>query len=206
MIYFTRLLRYSLDAIVVMQAVLLIFFSVLKRAPVYIGMSALLIPLTVITKLIATRLWRSQCRALDDQEAEALCGIDSRPLWEKMQRNDLGPSTAEEGTGSRQPLDALASGRYPSVVPRPRRTPLSSVSGNGCTTLSTRMVSMDRAISPLHTPRARHLPTLSVSEQRASPGLLDTSSKRPPNTPSTTVTPQELAGHQRSGRIAAPES
>ncbi|EST05403.1 protein of unknown function DUF221 [Kalmanozyma brasiliensis GHG001] len=118
-LYFTRLLRYSLDAIVVMQAVLLIFFSVLRRAPVYIGMSALLIPLTVITKLIATRLWKSQCRALDDEEAEALCGIDSRPLWEKMQRNDLGPSTAEEGTGSRQPLDALASGRYPSVVPPP---------------------------------------------------------------------------------------
>ncbi|SNX84519.1 uncharacterized protein MEPE_03228 [Melanopsichium pennsylvanicum] len=118
-IYYTRLLRYSLDAIIVMQAVLLIFFSVIRRGPVYIGMSAVLIPLTVITKLIATRLWRSQCRALDDAEAEALCGIDSRPLWQKMQRNDFGPSTAEEGADSRSPLDALASGRYPSVVPPP---------------------------------------------------------------------------------------
>ncbi|KAJ9478986.1 putative transmembrane protein [Pseudozyma hubeiensis] len=118
-VYFVRLLRYSLDAIVVMQAVLLIFFSVLKKQPVYIGMSAVLIPLTVITKIIATRLWRSQCRALDDEEAEALCGIDSRPLWQKMQRDDLGPSTAEEGSDSRSPLDALASGRYPSVVPPP---------------------------------------------------------------------------------------
>ncbi|SOV02441.1 uncharacterized protein UDID_04439 [Ustilago sp. UG-2017a] len=119
-IYYTRLLRYSLDAIVVMQAVLLIFFSVIRRGSVYIGMSAVLIPLTVIAKLIATRLWKSQCRALDDQEAEALCGIDSRPLWEKMQRHDLGPSTAEEGSDSRGPLDALASGRYPSVVPPPQ--------------------------------------------------------------------------------------
>ncbi|CBQ73188.1 conserved hypothetical protein [Sporisorium reilianum SRZ2] len=118
-VYFLRLLRYSLDAIVVMQAVLLIFFSVLRKRPVYIGMSALLIPLTVITKLIATRLWKSQCRALDDEEAEALCGIDSRPLWQKMQRSDLGPSTADEGSDSRTPLDALASGRYPSVVPPP---------------------------------------------------------------------------------------
>ncbi|TKY85905.1 hypothetical protein EX895_005446 [Sporisorium graminicola] len=119
-VYFLRLLRYSLDAIVVMQAVLLIFFSVLpKRRPVYIGMSALLIPLTVITKLIATRLWKSQCRALDDEEAEALCGIDSRPLWQKMQRSGLGPSTADEGGDSRTPLDALAAGRYPSVVPPP---------------------------------------------------------------------------------------
>ncbi|CDS00941.1 hypothetical protein [Sporisorium scitamineum] len=118
-IYFIRLLRYSLDAIVVMQVVLLIFFSVLKKKPVYIGMSALLIPLTVITKLIATRLWKSQCRALDDEEAEALCGIDSRPLWQKMQRSDLGPSTADEGSDSRTPLDALAAGRYPSVVPPP---------------------------------------------------------------------------------------
>lgn len=118
-VYFTRLLRYSLDAIVVMQAVLLIFFSVLKKKPVYIGMSAVLIPLTVITKLIATRLWKSQCRALDDEEAEALCGIDSRPLWQKVQRNDMGPSTAEEGSDSRGPLDALASGRYPAIVPPP---------------------------------------------------------------------------------------
>ncbi len=31
-IYYTRLLRYSLDAIVVMQAVLLIFFSVIRPA------------------------------------------------------------------------------------------------------------------------------------------------------------------------------
>ncbi|SPO25460.1 uncharacterized protein UTRI_03120_B [Ustilago trichophora] len=118
-IYFTRLLRYSLDAIIVMQAVLLIFFSVSRKGPVYLGMSAVLIPLTVITKLIATRLWKSQCRALDDEEAEALCGIDSRPLWQKMQRHDLGPSTVEEGSDSRMPLDALASGRYPSVVPPP---------------------------------------------------------------------------------------
>ncbi len=119
-IYFLRLLRYSLDAIVVMQAVLLIFFSVIRRGPVYIGMTAVLIPLTVITKLVATRLWKSQCRAVDDEEAEALCGIDSRPLWQKMQRHDMGPSTAEEGNDSRSPLDALASGRYPSVVPPPQ--------------------------------------------------------------------------------------
>lgn len=118
-IYFLRLLRYSLDAIVVMQAVLLIFFSVIRRGPVYIGMTAVLIPLTVITKMIATRLWRSQCRAVDDEEADALCGMDSRPLWQKMQRNDMGPITAEEGPDSRSPLDALASGRYPSVVPPP---------------------------------------------------------------------------------------
>ncbi|KAJ1026694.1 hypothetical protein NDA16_002292 [Ustilago loliicola] len=119
-IYYIRLLRYSLDAVVVMQAVLLIFFSIIRRGSVYIGMTAVLIPLTVIAKLIATCLWKSQCRAVDDEEAEALCGIDSRPLWEKMQRHDLGPSTAEEGSDTRSPLDALASGRYPSVVPPPQ--------------------------------------------------------------------------------------
>lgn len=119
-VYYTRLLRYSLDTVVVMQAVLLIFFSIIRQRSVYIGMTAVLIPLTVIAKLIATRLWKSQCRAVDDEEAEALCGIDSRPLWEKMQRHDLGPSTAEEGSDSRSPLDALASGRYPSVVPPPQ--------------------------------------------------------------------------------------
>ncbi|PWZ02394.1 hypothetical protein BCV70DRAFT_205050 [Testicularia cyperi] len=118
-VYFVRMLRFSLDAIIVMQVVLLIFFSVIQEGPVYIGMTAVLIPITVIVKLLATRLWKSQCRAVDDEEAEALCGIDSRPLWEKMQRHDYGPSETDEGVDSRSPLDARASGRYPSVVPPP---------------------------------------------------------------------------------------
>ncbi|GAC71657.1 hypothetical protein PANT_5c00009 [Moesziomyces antarcticus T-34] len=121
-VYYTRLLRYSLDAIVVMQVVLLIFFSVIRPGSVYIGMTAVLIPITVVVKLIATRLWKSQCRAVDDEEAEALCGIDSRPLWQKMQRNDLGPSRADEASDSRSPLDALASGRFPSVLAPPPTT------------------------------------------------------------------------------------
>ena len=121
-IYFTRILRFSLDALMVMQVVLLIFFSVTKQGSVYIGMTAVLIPLTTILKVLATRLWKSQCRAIEDEEAEALCGIDSRPAWQKMRNNrsDYGETAHDDALDSRSPLDARASGRYPTVVPPPQ--------------------------------------------------------------------------------------
>lgn len=116
-VYFTRMLRFTLDSIIVMQAVLLIFFSVIQEGAVYIGMTAVLIPLTVITKVIATRLWKSQCRAVDDDEADALCGIDSREvLLQKVDQEAPRPQEAQDVAG---PLDARASGRYPTVVPPP---------------------------------------------------------------------------------------
>ncbi|EPQ28682.1 uncharacterized protein PFL1_03985 [Pseudozyma flocculosa PF-1] len=121
-VYFVRILRYSLDALTVMQAVLLIFFSVTHQGSVYIGMTAVLIPLTVIVKLLATRLWKSQCRAVEDEEAEAVCGIDSRATrWgEKHDRSDYGEAAHDDALDSRSPLDARASGRYPSIVPPPQ--------------------------------------------------------------------------------------
>lgn len=70
-----RILRYSLDSLVVAQSVLLIFFSVTKRGAIYLAWTAALIPLTVGAKLCLTRLWRSQVRALDDLESCILAGI-----------------------------------------------------------------------------------------------------------------------------------
>ncbi|KAN0061715.1 hypothetical protein ACQY0O_005707 [Thecaphora frezii] len=120
-VYYTRILRYSIDSLLVMQAVLLIFFSVTHQGSVYIGMTAVLIPLTVIIKLLATRLWKSQCRAVEDEEAEAVCGIDSRPSrWGEKQDRDYGAVAHDDALDSRSPLDARASGRYPAIIPPPQ--------------------------------------------------------------------------------------
>ncbi|PWN50853.1 hypothetical protein IE53DRAFT_368546 [Violaceomyces palustris] len=120
-IYFTRILRFSLDSLLTMQIVLLIFFSVTDQGSVYIGMTAVLIPLTVLLKILATRLWKSQCRAVEDEEAEAVCGIDTRPSssHRAQDRGDYGQEAHDEALDSRAPLDARASGRYPAVVPPP---------------------------------------------------------------------------------------
>lgn len=80
-IYLKRVLRFSLDGLVVAQVVLAIFFAVTKEKAVYLIFTILLIPLTVLSKLVGTRLWMSQCRALDDDEANAACGVDVLPSW-----------------------------------------------------------------------------------------------------------------------------
>lgn len=83
-IFFKRMLRFSLDAFVVAQIVLAIFFAVTKVRAVYLAMTILLIPFTVVVKLVGTRLWQSQVRSLDDDEANALCGIDDTPSWLRL--------------------------------------------------------------------------------------------------------------------------
>lgn len=77
-----RILRYSLDGLVVAQVVLAMFFAVAKeKEAVYLCMTILLIPITLTAKLLGTRLWASQCRSLDDDESNAICGIDTLPSW-----------------------------------------------------------------------------------------------------------------------------
>ncbi|KAK0535913.1 hypothetical protein OC834_001357 [Tilletia horrida] len=119
-VYFVRILRFSLDGLIVGQAVLLILFSVLKLRAVYIGFCALTIPLTVIFKLLATRWWRSQCRALDEEEACALCGLETlRSAAEAGHAVDRSYGIDFSYRGSLDafvPLDARATGRYPPII------------------------------------------------------------------------------------------
>ncbi|CAD6901065.1 unnamed protein product [Tilletia controversa] len=125
-VYFVRILRFSLDGLIVGQAVLLILFAVLKLRAVYIGFCALTIPLTVIFKLLMTRWWRSQCRALDEEEACALCGLDTlRSVEESTHAREHSFGVGSEFRGSLEgliPLDAQASGRYPPAVIPPNTT------------------------------------------------------------------------------------
>lgn len=119
-VYFTRLLRFSLDGLLVGQIVIVVFFAVTNQRAVYIGMSALLTPFTVGCKLFGSRLWASQSRALDDSEANALCGITVNYASNgEGEDTAYGSriSTASKADGS--PLDARARGRYPTVLPPP---------------------------------------------------------------------------------------
>ncbi|PWN32848.1 uncharacterized protein FA14DRAFT_110789, partial [Meira miltonrushii] len=123
-IYYIRLFRFTLDGLLIAQVVLLIFFSVTKQEAAYIALTAVLLPINVGVKLLGTRLWKSQCRALEDEEANALCGIgSSEPMSAGVQRDYVGQSSmygqAEDHSTYANPLDARASGRYPAIITMP---------------------------------------------------------------------------------------
>lgn len=127
-IYFVRLFRFSLDGLTTAQVVLLIFFSITRQSRAYIALTAVLIPITVGFKVIGTRLWKSQCRAVDDEEGRILCDID---LWktaedESAAIGSLDKNYGEDGQrgdsmGSRAPLTSSnrAWGRYPEILAPP---------------------------------------------------------------------------------------
>ena len=121
MLYFIRLFRFTLDGLLTGQAVLTVFFGVTDQEAVYIALSAVMIPLTALAKILGTRLWKSQVRALEDDEANALCGIDVEPSWVRAHETIRGSDMHQEGP-SIPPhhvfyhSDARASGRYPTIV------------------------------------------------------------------------------------------
>ncbi|KDN44067.1 hypothetical protein K437DRAFT_274687 [Tilletiaria anomala UBC 951] len=130
--YFVRLLRFSLDGLMTGQVVLTIFFGVTNQRAVYTALTGLLIPLTAVLKILGTRLWKSQVRALEDDEANALCGIDVEPSWQRLRRSirkDYADSeaAADDSFDTHSPLDVRASGRYPFINPPPSATTTSSM-------------------------------------------------------------------------------
>lgn len=68
-----RILRYSLDGLILTQAVFLAYMVVLKKT-VNVGLSACLIILTTLTKLLMTRMCRAQFEQDDIEEANIMCG------------------------------------------------------------------------------------------------------------------------------------
>lgn len=118
-VYFIRIFRFTLDGLTTAQIVILIFFSVTDQQKAYIALTAILLPITVGFKILGTKLWKSQCRAIEDEEANAICGIasSSQAVMGSGSNKDYG----EEGfgTGEAAPLDARASGRYPSLAAPP---------------------------------------------------------------------------------------
>ncbi|PWN18768.1 hypothetical protein BCV69DRAFT_62337 [Microstroma glucosiphilum] len=120
-VYFVRILRYSSDGLMIAQVVALIFFSVTNQEKAYIALTAVLIPITVLFKVVGTQLWKSQCRAIEDDEANAICGImpTSSPPHAAEEYEHPPPSSEDVESGKRYmhqqgaPGDARASGRYP---------------------------------------------------------------------------------------------
>ncbi|KAF7422401.1 hypothetical protein PC9H_010557 [Pleurotus ostreatus] len=74
-----RIVRYSLDGLMLCQAVFLAYMVVLKKT-VNVGLAACLIIITAFVKLLMTRICRAQFEHDDIAEAEVLCkveGVDS---------------------------------------------------------------------------------------------------------------------------------
>ncbi len=119
-LYFTRLFRFTLDGLIISQVVLTVFFGVTQQENVYIGINAALIPITVVVKVFGTRLWKSQVRALEDDEANAICGIDVEPSWIRIRRRNPSESGERDGTEP-APTDSQrrADGRFPTIVAPP---------------------------------------------------------------------------------------
>ncbi|TFK40830.1 hypothetical protein BDQ12DRAFT_721445 [Crucibulum laeve] len=68
-----RMVRYSLDGLVLSQAVFLAYMVVLKKSA-NVGLAAFLIVFTVLIKLLLTRMCRAQFEHDDIAEARILCG------------------------------------------------------------------------------------------------------------------------------------
>lgn len=119
-IYFIRLFRFSLDGLTTAQVVILIFFSVTDQQKAYIALTAILIPITVVFKVLGTRLWKSQCRAVEDEEANVLCDIDSGQQLAGHHGDPEDPALIRGASiDSGTPLDARASGRFPTTIISP---------------------------------------------------------------------------------------
>ncbi|KAF8890016.1 hypothetical protein CPB84DRAFT_1816390 [Gymnopilus junonius] len=74
-----RIARYSLDGLILSQAVFLAYMVVLKKT-VNVGLSAFLIVFTAIAKLLMTRMLRAQYEMDDVREGEIVCnGCSMRP-------------------------------------------------------------------------------------------------------------------------------
>ncbi|CAO1636976.1 unnamed protein product [Sympodiomycopsis kandeliae] len=120
-VYFVRLFRFTLDGLTTGQVVILIFFSVTDQEKAFIGLTAVLLPLTVGFKWLGTRLWKSQCRAIEDDEANAICGIlkTSDTMMQPGQKDYGNEMGRDETAEASMPLDARASGRFPTVLRAP---------------------------------------------------------------------------------------
>ncbi|PPR04094.1 hypothetical protein CVT24_010667 [Panaeolus cyanescens] len=95
-----RMVRYSLDGLVLSQAVFLAYMVVLKKTA-NVGLAAFLIVVTTITKLMFTRMVRAQYEADDIAEAEIMCnGRRNSPIPEPDSENE-GLITSKDVESSR---------------------------------------------------------------------------------------------------------
>ncbi|KAK7056871.1 hypothetical protein VNI00_002588 [Paramarasmius palmivorus] len=77
-----RMIRYSMDGLILSQAVFLAYMVVLKKE-VNVGLAAFLIAFTAVVKIFITRICRAQFERDDIAEAEVVCGRSSSASGEE---------------------------------------------------------------------------------------------------------------------------
>ncbi|KAF9267346.1 hypothetical protein L218DRAFT_1060664 [Marasmius fiardii PR-910] len=114
-----RMVRYSLDGLILTQSVFLAYMVVLKKE-VNVGLAGFLIAFTAIVKIFITRICRAQFEADDIAEAEIVCGTSSPPTAEE-DFVDLGESPDNENEAAGRQLvsnmdDSKVTWRLPAWV------------------------------------------------------------------------------------------
>ncbi|KAI0671009.1 DUF221-domain-containing protein [Trametes maxima] len=126
-----RMVRYSLDGLMLAQVVFLAYMVVNKKT-VNVGLSAVLIVITAAYKMFLTRLCRARFERDDILEAQVVCGTGTAPediIDEGQPQGELEPET--DANKSNDTRTDVWSWRFPlkfnfpyaTIASRPRRTP-----------------------------------------------------------------------------------
>ncbi|KAI0714066.1 hypothetical protein C8T65DRAFT_738952 [Cerioporus squamosus] len=128
-----RMVRYSLDGLILAQAVFLAYMVVNKKT-VNVALSAVLIIITAVYKIFMTRLCRSRFERDDVLEAQVVCGTgqatealidDAAPADGKNHRSDLETKLSGGSTSDVWPwkLPLRVNFAYATIASRQRKLP-----------------------------------------------------------------------------------
>ncbi|RDX49881.1 hypothetical protein OH76DRAFT_1349897 [Lentinus brumalis] len=128
-----RMVRYSLDGLILAQAVFLAYMVVNKKT-INVALSAVLIIITAIYKVFMTRLCRSRFERDDVLEAQVVCGTgqptdelldDAAPTDGKNHRSDLDVKLSGGSTSDVWPwkLPLKVNFAYATIASRQRKVP-----------------------------------------------------------------------------------
>uniref|UniRef100_A0A0W0G127 DUF221-domain-containing protein n=2 Tax=Moniliophthora roreri TaxID=221103 RepID=A0A0W0G127_MONRR len=95
-----RMIRYSMDGLILSQAVFLAYMVVLKKE-VNVGLAAFLIAFTAVVKIFITRTCRAQFERDDIAEAEVVCGRSSPVAGEEDSDHIIENQTDEQEDAQR---------------------------------------------------------------------------------------------------------
>ncbi|KAL4246638.1 CSC1 family protein [Abortiporus biennis] len=105
-----RLIRYSLDGLILAQSVFLAYMVVLKKTP-NVAVSAVLVILTAFFKMILTRIVRARHERDDIIEADIVCGKTTGPECTEECTEELVDRQITDGENRRRPkgwMDSLS--------------------------------------------------------------------------------------------------
>ncbi|QRW19975.1 tranport-associated late exocytosis protein [Rhizoctonia solani] len=101
-----RILRYSLDGLMLSQVVLMAIMLLLRQT-IQAGVIGTALVLTALAKLYLTRVSRAKFEAADKAEAKAACGLDSRTTQPKADEKYLDCEAQDVNTASTGQLSRI---------------------------------------------------------------------------------------------------